>query len=49
MTGDHQPRVVLVTGASSGIGRAAALQSARRGDHVGLLARGEERPEGDCP
>lgn len=42
MTGDHhQPRVVLVTGASSGIGRAAALQSARRGDHVGLLARGE--------
>jgi NAD(P)-dependent dehydrogenase (short-subunit alcohol dehydrogenase family) len=35
------PRVVLVTGASSGIGRAAAVLAARAGDHVALLARGE--------
>jgi NAD(P)-dependent dehydrogenase (short-subunit alcohol dehydrogenase family) len=32
-------RVVLVTGASSGIGRATALACARRGDRVALLAR----------
>lgn len=35
------PRVVLVTGASSGIGQATALLAAQRGDHVVLLARGE--------
>lgn len=34
------PRVVLVTGASSGIGEATALAAATRGDHVVLLARG---------
>lgn len=34
------PRVVLITGASSGIGLAAARQAAERGDHVVLLARG---------
>ncbi len=39
MTSD--PRVLVVTGASSGIGRAAALQSAAAGDHVVLVARGE--------
>ncbi|MBA3528539.1 MAG: SDR family NAD(P)-dependent oxidoreductase, partial [Propionibacteriaceae bacterium] len=33
-------RVVLVTGASSGIGRATAREAARRGNHVVLLARG---------
>jgi NAD(P)-dependent dehydrogenase (short-subunit alcohol dehydrogenase family) len=32
--------VVLVTGASSGIGRAVALHAAGRGDHVVLVARG---------
>ena len=37
-----QPRVVLVTGASSGIGEATALAAARRGDHVVLLARGPD-------
>lgn len=35
------PRVVLVTGASSGIGRATAIRAARSGDHVALLARGQ--------
>jgi NAD(P)-dependent dehydrogenase (short-subunit alcohol dehydrogenase family) len=35
------PRVVLVTGASSGIGLATALAASRAGDHLVLAARGE--------
>jgi NAD(P)-dependent dehydrogenase (short-subunit alcohol dehydrogenase family) len=34
--------VTVVTGASAGVGRAAAKAFAARGDRVGLLARGEE-------
>jgi NAD(P)-dependent dehydrogenase (short-subunit alcohol dehydrogenase family) len=39
-------RVVVVTGASAGIGRASAQQFAERGDTVALLARGEAGLEG---
>jgi NAD(P)-dependent dehydrogenase (short-subunit alcohol dehydrogenase family) len=39
-------RVVVVTGASAGIGRAVACAFAARGDQVGLLARGESGLDG---
>ena len=39
--GPSGPRVVVVTGASSGIGRATALALARRGETVVLVARAE--------
>src|SRR6478735_9853044 len=38
---DRTRRVVAVTGASGGIGRATVREFARRGDAVALLARGE--------
>ena len=38
----HQPKVVAITGASSGIGRATAVRFARDGWRVGLIARGAE-------
>ena len=39
--GEVRRRVVAVTGASGGVGRAVAREFARRGDSVALLARGE--------
>ena len=36
------PRVVVVTGASAGVGRAVARAFGERGDRIALLARGED-------
>ena len=41
MTSGDKPEVVVVTGASGGVGRAIAHAFAKRGAHIGLLARGE--------
>ena len=38
-----KPRVVAITGASAGVGRATALAFAREGASIGLIARGQER------
>jgi len=40
------PEVIMITGASAGVGRATARAFARRGARVGLLARGREGLEG---
>ena len=37
-----KPEVAVVTGASAGVGRAVAHAFARRGAHIGLLARDEQ-------
>jgi short-subunit dehydrogenase len=42
---EHQPQVVVVTGATGGVGRAVAHAFAKRGAHIGLLARGRESLE----
>ncbi len=39
MTGREPPKRILITGCSSGVGQAAALRFARRGDHVFATVR----------
>ncbi|MHB1424546.1 MAG: SDR family oxidoreductase [Gemmataceae bacterium] len=41
-----KPEVVVITGASAGVGRATAQAFARRGAHIGLVARGKDGLEG---
>src|SRR5947199_9561341 len=41
-----KPEVVVITGASAGLGRATAKAFAREGAHIGLLARGRDGLEG---
>ena len=40
------PEVVVITGASAGVGRATVQRFARAGAHIGLLARGQAGLEG---
>src|SRR5665213_1222696 len=46
MKTDRKPEVVMIMGASAGIGRATAQAFAKRGAHIGLLARGRTGLEG---
>lgn len=39
---NKRTEVVVITGASAGVGRATAREFARRGAHIALLARGQE-------
>src|ERR687886_1244653 len=41
-----RPEVVVITGASAGVGRATARAFAREGAHIGLMARGRDGLEG---
>src|SRR5215208_7124385 len=46
MAADNKSEVVVITGASAGVGRATAQAFGRRGARVGLLARGRDGLEG---
>lgn len=46
MKSPQRPEVVVITGASGGIGRATAQEFARHGAHIGLIARGRAGLEG---
>jgi NAD(P)-dependent dehydrogenase (short-subunit alcohol dehydrogenase family) len=43
---DHKSRIVVVTGASAGLGRAIVRAFAHEGAHLGLVARGRDGLEG---
>jgi glycogen debranching enzyme/short-subunit dehydrogenase len=42
---NKRPKVVVITGASAGVGRATAIAFAKSGALIGLIARGRERLE----
>lgn len=44
MSAPTRPEVVVVTGASAGLGRAIVQKFAEQGAHIGLIARGRDRP-----
>ncbi len=46
MSATNRPEVVVITGASAGVGRATAREFARQGARIGLLARGQQGLEG---
>jgi NADP-dependent 3-hydroxy acid dehydrogenase YdfG len=46
LSSSFRRRVVVITGASAGIGRAAACEFAKHGWAVGLIARGKDGLEG---
>ncbi|MGB6875476.1 MAG: SDR family oxidoreductase [Candidatus Acidiferrales bacterium] len=46
MRNGGSPEIVVITGASAGVGRATARAFARRGARIGLLARGKDGLEG---
>lgn len=46
MSEKHKPGVVVVTGASAGVGRAVVREFARNGSDVALIARGHDGLEG---
>lgn len=45
MKNSNKGKVVVVTGASAGVGRAVVNEFAKQGAHIGLVARGKERLE----
>src|SRR5687768_10046476 len=48
MTRDFRDKVVVITGSSAGIGRATAIEFARQGAKLALLARGSQRLQPAC-
>jgi NAD(P)-dependent dehydrogenase (short-subunit alcohol dehydrogenase family) len=46
MSESQKPEVVVITGASAGVGRATVQAFAKRGAHIGLIARGTDGLEG---
>lgn len=46
MKSHNNPRVIVITGASAGVGRAAVRAFAKEGASIGLIARGQDGLEG---